>query len=184
MTQLEETRLRKKNKSSQHCRIRHELSEVWRYLRRNRNGTSSNKYITAYINVRLVQANVYRVSKTAARLGYPVVGRLQLLSIPQLHRPGKPSQVVMHSGAYIWLLIKLSVSSTLYKSCRYIITDCAIEDYRYIPICVYTQRSDFVFVSNSKNDSQGHSRSLILVPFDRTHLKSLALAVPGIFQGL
>ena len=56
-------------------------------------------YSTAYLTVILVQTNVYKVSNIAARVACPVVRRLQLFSIPQLHRPGKTRQLVTQTGA-------------------------------------------------------------------------------------
>ena len=66
-----------------------------------------------YLVVTLAQINVYVVSNNTAGVEGTVTRRLQLLSSPQLHRPGNISSFVMHCGTYIWLFIRLSVSVSL-----------------------------------------------------------------------
>jgi len=97
MTQLEETsrkvkpRLKSKALPRLWCGATSTVNIIMQVL--------TKTHITAYLNVTSVQANVYGVSNTATPLGYPLLGRLQLFSIPQLHRPGKSSQVFMQSGS-------------------------------------------------------------------------------------
>ena len=66
-----------------------------------------------YLLVALAQTNVFSVSNnTALFRRFPPI-RWQLLSLPQLHRPGKTKLLVRHSGTYMWLFIRLSVLVSL-----------------------------------------------------------------------
>ena len=78
----------------------------------------TNKF--TYLPVILAQRKVYVVSNNTAGVEGPVLRRLQLLSSPQLQRPGNISSFVVHCGTCIWLFIRLSVSDSLktHKECK------------------------------------------------------------------